>query len=203
MADINALTEIRGTLRRGFHQVAHYKLSDSPSRGIPFLAIFMFLLGASVLILLALTIGKFDPNSSQVGYGIGIWEAGGGLAAILATIVLHEVVLGHAMRLFGAQPKYGMLRTNLVLYATASGYAFHRNAWIRVEIAALVMLSVVTILRMYILQGTIRVLQLIFCATVIASGAAVDLWMDSKIFRYSKAAYIIDEIDAFKVLTVP
>lgn len=203
MADIYTQTEIQSSVPGGFQEVVHYKLSDSTSRGIPILAIFLFLLSGSLFLAFALTIGKFDPSLMQGGFKIGIWEAGVGLAAIPATIVLHEVVHGLAMRMFGARPKYGMLRTHLVFYATAPGYAFRRNACIMVEMAPLVVLSVFTILGMFVLQGTIWVPLLILCATMNASGAAADLWMTSKIFRYSKAAYIIDERDGFKVLTGP
>ncbi|MDD5368859.1 MAG: DUF3267 domain-containing protein [Anaerolineaceae bacterium] len=203
MADKYTQTEIQSSVPGDFQEVVHYKLSDSTSRGIPILAIFLFLLSGSLFLAFALTIGKLDLSFTQGGFKIGIWEAGVGLAAIPATIVFHEVVHGLTMRMFGAQPKYGMLRTHLVFYATAPGYAFQRNACITVEIAPFVVLSVLAIMGLFILQGSIWVPLLAVCAAMNAGGAAADLWMTSKIFRYSKAAYIIDERDGFKVLTGP
>jgi len=200
MADMYPLNTIQGSVPNGFQQVAHHKLSESTSREIPILAILLFLLSASLFVVLALTIGKFDPSFTQGGFKIGICEAGVGLAAFPATIVLHELVHGLTMRMFGARSRYGVLPKHLVFYATAPGYAFRRNACVMVEMAPLVVLSVLTIMAMSILQGTIWVPLLAVCAAMNAGGAAADLWMTSKILRYSKAANFVDERDGSRVL---
>jgi hypothetical protein len=200
MADKNIPTAVQGFVLRDFRQVAHATLSESTSRRISILAIFLFLLSASVFMALTLTIGKFNPNFTQGEFKVGIWEAGVGLAAIPATIILHELVHGLAMRLFGARPQYGVLSKQLMFYVTAAGYAFQRNACILVEIAPLVGLSVLAILGILILQGTIWAPLLAICTVMNAGGAAADLWMASKILRYPKTAYIVDERDGFRVL---
>lgn len=201
MADISTPTAFQGCVPGSCQQVAHYKLSGSASRGISILAITLFLLSASVFMALALTIGKFDPSITQGGFRIGIWEAAAGLAAFPATIVLHELLHGLAMRIFGARPEYGVLPNQLMFYASAPGYAFRRNACQVVEMAPLMVLSILAILVMFILQGTIWVPLLTLCAAMNAGGSAADVWMTSRILRYSKTAYIVDERDGFKVLT--
>jgi hypothetical protein len=157
---ITTHTEIQNSVPGGFQQVVYYKLSEKTSRGIPVLAIFLFLLSASVFLALALTIGKFDPSFTQGDFTIGIWEAGVGLAAIPSTIVVH----GLAMRMFGSRPQYGVLPKHLAFYATAPGYAFRRNACIMVEIAPSVVLSVLAIMGMFLLQGAMLVPLLTVCA---------------------------------------
>ena len=200
MADISTPTAFQGCVPGSCQQVARYKLSGSASRGISILAITLFLLSASAFIALALTIGKFDPSIMQGGFRVGIWEAAAGLAAFPATIVLHELLHGLAMRIGGARPQYGVLPAHLMFYATAPGYAFRRNACLMVELAPLVVLSFLAILGMFILQGTIWVPLLTVCAAMNVGGAAADLWMISKILRYSTTSYIVDERDGFRVL---
>jgi hypothetical protein len=94
-----------------------------------------------------------------------------------------------------------VLTAHLMFYAAAPRYAFRRNACITVEIAPLVVLSVLAILGMFIFQGTIWVPLPTFCDAMNTGGAAADLWMISKPLYYSKTAYIINERDGFKVLT--
>jgi hypothetical protein len=60
-----------------------------------------------------------------------------------------------------------------------------RNACLMVEMAPLVVLSFLAILEMFIFQGTIWVPLLTVCAAMNVGGAAADLWMISKILRYS------------------
>ena len=184
----------------GYQQIVHYKFSESTSRGITILAIPLFLLSASMFMVLALRIGKFDWSFTQGGFRIGIWEGGVGLAAIPATIVVHELVHGLVMRIFGARSQYGVLPKHLVFYVIAPGYAFRRNACIMVEIAPSVVLSVLALLGMFLLQGTVWVSLLTVCAAMNVGGAAADLWMISKILRYSTTSYIVDERDGFRVL---
>ncbi len=200
MAELSTSTAFQGRVPGNCQQVAHYKLSTSASRWISILAITLFLLSASAFIALALTIGTFDPSSMQGSFRVGIWESAAGLAAFPATIVLHELVHGLAMRMGGARPQYGVLPEHLMFYAAAPGYAFRRNACLMVEMAPLVLLSVLAILGMVILQGTIWVTLLTLCAAMNAGGSAADLWMTSKILRYSTTSYIVDERDGFRVL---
>lgn len=200
MTDLYSINIIQGSVPDGFQQIAQHKLSESTSRGIPILAIFLFLLSALVFVVLALTIGKFVPSFTQGGFKIGIWEAGVGLAAFPATVVLHELVHGLTMRMFGVRPQYGVLPKQLVFYVIAPGYAFRRNACVMVEAAPFFVLTILAITMMTILQGTIWVPLLAVCAAMNAGGAAADLWMASRILRYSKATYIVDERDGFRVL---
>ncbi len=200
MAEISTPTAFQECIPGRYQQVAHYKVSRSISRWISILAMTLFLLSASVFIALALTIGKFDPSIMQGSFRVSPWEAAAGLAAFPATIILHELLHGLAMRMGGARPQYGVWPAHLMFFATARGYAFRRNACLMVEMAPLVVLSFLAILGMFILQGTIWAPLLTVCAAMNVGGAAADLWMISKVLRYSTTSYIVDERDGFRVL---
>ncbi len=198
-------TEIQGSIRGDFRQVLHWTLSGSPSRviKIQILAIFLVLLGIFAFMFLALRIGKFELSIFAGSFTFSVQEIekiGLGLAAYPATIIMHELVHGLTMCMFGARPQYGLLLKHLLFYATAPGYGFRRNAYIIIAIAPLIVLSILAILGMFILQGTIWVPLLAVCAALNVGGAAGDLWITSLILRYSKTAYIVDERDGFRVL---
>ena len=148
----------------------------------------------------------FSALAQRIGilggtFTFGVPEIGIGLVAYAATVVLHELVHGLTMRVFGARPQYGALLKHLLFYATAPGYGFRRNAYITVALAPLVVLSGLAILGMFLVQGTVWVAPLALCAALNAGGAAGDLWMASMILRYAKTAYIVDERDGFRVLS--
>lgn len=145
MADGPTPTAFQVSGCRSFNQIAHDKVSGSASRWIQILAITLFLLSASVFMALALTSRKFDSSILRGGFRIGFREAAAGLAAFPATIVLHELLHGLAMRIFGARPEYGVLPQQLMFYASAPGYAFRRNTCLVVEMAPLMVLIISSI----------------------------------------------------------
>ncbi len=54
-----------------------------------------------------------------------------------------------------ARSQYGVQAKQLVFYAAAPGHAFRRKVCVQVEIAPLAVLSVLAIIGMFILQGTV------------------------------------------------
>jgi hypothetical protein len=115
-------------------------------------------------------------------------------------IVLHELVHGLTMRVFGARPQYGARLKQLLFYATAPGYGFRRNAYIIALLAPLVLLSVPAILGIVVFQGTTWAILLAFCTAFNIGGAAGDLVITRMVLGYSKKVYIVDEQDGFRVL---
>jgi hypothetical protein len=110
--------------------------------------------------------------------------------------------LGHglAMRAFSAHPRFGVLWTRLMVYATAPGHAFHRSAYIVVGLAPLVGLSLLAMSGMVLLAGTPWVTLLVLCAAANGAGACGDLWILSIILRYPPSAHLVDERDGVRVL---
>lgn len=193
-------TAIQGSVPGNFHHIFQWKLADTPSwvTKIQILSVFLFFLSGIPLMVLALWNGK-----SSGGFTLDLQEIGICFAAFAswpATIVLHELVHGLTMRLFGARPQYGIRFKQLLFYANAPGYGFRRNAYIIATLAPLVLLSVLAILGISILQGTAWAMLLAFCAAFNIAGAAGDLAIVRMVLRYSEKGYIVDEQDGFRVL---
>ena len=121
------------------------------------------------------------------------------LDAIFITFVLLEWLHGITMKIFGAKPQYGIKWKQLLFYATCPGHAFHRNQYVAVALAPLVVLSLLFVLGIWLLSGTGWVALLGICGVLNASGAIGDIWMSGIALRYPTAAYIVDEQDGMRV----
>jgi len=191
---------VQGSVSGGLHQIFRWKLSDTPAwvTKIQGLSFFVFFLSAIPLMILALWNGQ-STGSFRIDFReIIIFIAA--FASWPVMIVLHELVHGLTMRLFGARPQYGARLKQLLFYATAPGYGFRRNAYIIALLAPLVLLSVLAILGIVVLHGTIWAILLAFCTAFNIGGAAGDLVMTRMVLGYSKKVYIVDEQDGFRVL---
>ena len=195
-------TAVQGSGSGDYQQVLHWSVKEKPSRTImiQLLSIPLAILFGTAFITLASLIGKQPINFTGGTINLGIPEIGLGIAGIVATIVLHELAHGLAMRWCGTRPQYGAMWKHLTFYATAPGYGFRRNSYILVAVAPLVGLSCLAILGMFLLRGTGWVALLTLCAIINAVGAIGDLWMVSMVLRYPKTAYVVDERDGFRVL---
>lgn len=193
-------TDIQGSVPGSFQQVFRWKLSDVPSwvTKTQLMSFCLFFLSVIPLMIIALWNGE-SSGSFRIDFrDIGIFFAA--FASWPAMIVLHELVHGLTMRVFGARPQYGARLKQLLFYATAPGYAFRRNAYIITLLTPLVLLSILTILGIFILQGTAWAILLAFCAAFNIAGAIGDLAMALKVLRFSEKACIVDEKDGFRAL---
>ncbi len=200
MDEIYIPTAIQGSVPGYFHQVFWWKLSDVPSwvTKTQILGVFLFLFSGIPLMILATWNGNFEGSFSIDFQEIGTCFAA--FASWPAMIILHELVHGLTMRIFGARPQYGVRLKQLLFYATAPGYGFERNAYIVVALAPLVLLSIPMILGLFILQGTSWALLLAFCTAFNVGGAAGDLAITRMVLGHPKKTYIVDEQDGYRVL---
>jgi hypothetical protein len=121
------------------------------------------------------------------------------VAGVVVMIVLHELVHGLTMRRYGAHPKYGVLWSGLMFYATAAGFAFRRNNYLAVALAPLVVLSLLIMVILAAPLSTGQATLLIICGAFNAAGAIGDLWIVRIVMRYPKEAFVIDERDGVRV----
>ncbi|MCL4561998.1 MAG: DUF3267 domain-containing protein [Chloroflexi bacterium] len=196
MMETSPLIAAQDPLVGDYRQVLHWTMKDKPAQVIwlQILAIMVFILLGLAFSSLAIHLGKL-PETVK----FGLPEIGTTLAGIMATILLHELVHGLAMRLCGARPQYGLLWKQLMFYATSPGYGFRRNSYLLVALAPLVGLSCLAVLGMFLLRGTNWVALLALCATINGSGACGDMWLGSIVLRYPKSAYVVDEKDGIRV----
>jgi hypothetical protein len=121
------------------------------------------------------------------------------ILGILLTLVFHEFTHGLFMQLFGAKPRYGVLWKQAMFYATSPGFAYRRNDYVLIALAPLVFLSVLVVLGMWLLQGTLWVALLSVCGVMNASGAVGDMWITAIVLRHANTAYVMDERDGVRV----
>ena len=198
---MNAYSPDPGALPTSYREVLYWSLGDrwwklalAQLLSLPLFAFWavVFLRYASWLGDLPAHLRRFPELNAPLALAIG-----------LLVLVLHELMHGAAMALFGAQPSYGIKWRKLLLYATAHGFAFRRNDYIGVALAPLLGLSGLALAAIAILAGNPAgnpwVIWIIVYAALNAAGAAGDLWIALIVLRFPPQARVIDERDGMRV----
>jgi hypothetical protein len=189
---------IAGSLPNNYAEVLFWKVTENRTRVwlAQALALVSFVVFGVIFFELAIVVGQLPALGL---FSIGLAECGAVLIGVILTLVLHELTHGLAMQVFGATPTYGVLWKGLMLYATSPGYAYPRSAYLVIILAPFVGITVLALLGMWALQGTVWVPLLALCGAVNASGAIGDLWMLTIVLRYAPHAYVMDERDGMRV----
>jgi len=144
---------------------------------------------AIALLYLALGIVLALTSSSPYQFGGGartlVIGGLGGLAVFVITILVHELVHGLFMRLFGGRPRYGVGRIGwlgIYAYATAPGVPFTLWQMTVICLAPLVAISGLTLAVLWLIPAAAGFAALAFVTNV--SGAAGDLWMVAQMWRF-------------------
>lgn len=187
---------VAGTLPNQYEQVLYWKITEKPARAIILNAagLFLFIFFGIFFLGLAVRLGKLPAMFSLEPGELGVM-----IIALCLTLLLHELMHGLAMRIFGARPRYGVLWKQLMFYATAPGYAFPRRRYLIIALAPFALISLGVVLGMWLLKGTGWVALLALCGAVNAAGAVGDLWITMMVLRYAAHAYIVDEQDGVRV----
>mgnify|MGYP001608156931 CR=1 FL=1 len=198
MTEINNLTLTSGSLPNDYQEVLYWRVTEKRSRaiGIQILGVLSFVIFGIIFWGLAVSLGKL---SAEGEFKFGLVEIGLMTAGILLTLVLHEITHGWVMQMFGAKPKYGILWKSMMLYATSPGYVYQRNNYVVILLAPFVVISLLVVLGMWLLPGTLWGALLGICGAVNASGAIGDMWMTMIVLRYATSAYVMDEQDGIRV----
>ncbi|MBN1535570.1 MAG: DUF3267 domain-containing protein [Anaerolineales bacterium] len=201
-----------GAIPAGYEQVLDWKITQSGKQililnliSIPWLAVcaaaFMlwktmwdtireFTMPSSAL---SSTTGAMSRNFAVANWTLAI------LAGVAIMVILHELVHGLTMQRFGAKPKYGVLWSGLMFYATAAGFAFKRNQYLTVALSPLVVLSLLVLICLAFPLSASAATLLIVCGAFNAAGAIGDLWIVRIVTRYPAHAYVIDERDGVRI----
>jgi hypothetical protein len=113
--------------------------------------------------------------------------------------MVHELPYGMAMQIFGEKPKYGIIWKVLMFYATSPEYAYHRNIYVVIALAPLIFISILVVMGMWLLQGTLWMAFLGICGVINASGAIGDMWITMIVLRYANTAYVMDERNGIRL----
>jgi len=201
MSAISKPIPTSGTLPNNYQEVLSWKVTGKPRRVIAMniLSVFLFVIFARIFSWLAFNLGKL-PSEGEIKLGLSM--IGLALAGVLLTLGLHELTHGLVMRMFGASPKYGAKMKWMVLYTTSPGYAYRRNNYVVIALAPFVFLSILAVLGMWLLQGTLWVVLLGICGALNAAGAIGDMWITMIVLRYAPTAYVMDERDGIRVFSL-
>ena len=198
-----------GNIPENYHQVLDWKITQSNKQlvllnllAIPWLAIcvgiFMLWKIAWNNIRNFITTNGAVPAAGAQTFVVVNWALAI-LAGVAVTVVLHELIHGITMRRYGAKPKYGVLWSGLMFYATAAGFAFRRNDYLKVALAPLLVLSLIVLVVLAMPISANLATLLIICGSFNAAGAIGDLWITRVVLRYPAHAYVIDERDGVRI----
>jgi hypothetical protein len=197
MQKINDQIPASGSLPDDYQEVLSWKVTGKPIRVITLnvLGVLLFVIFGMIFFSLAVSLGKLPLGE----FKFGLREISLVIAGIVLTFVLHELMHGLVMQIFGAKPKFGIIWKGLMLYATSPGYAYRRNDYVVIALAPFVFISTLVVLGMWLLQGTPWVVLLGICGIINASGAVGDMWITMIVLRYATTARIMDEQDGIRV----
>jgi hypothetical protein len=125
-----------------------------------------------------------------------------GVALVLLTLPLHELMHGLFISRYGHKPKYGIKILKGVLYATADGALFRRDEFNAVAMAPFVVISLVMLALSLIFPPGIAI-WLMFAATINATGAVGDFWMVVKTLQFPADALVLDVKDGMRIFSKP
>ncbi|MES1024613.1 DUF3267 domain-containing protein [Gloeocapsa sp. BRSZ] len=119
------------------------------------------------------------------------------LFLIVLTIVLHELIHGAVMSIYGGKPRYGVGLSHFVLpyaYATSSK-VFTRNQFLQITLAPFAIISVLGVLLMVVLQTP----WLAIALAINAAGAIVDMWVSTIVWRYPRHVLAEDTVIGLRI----
>lgn len=126
------------------------------------------------------------------------WALGAFLGTALS-IVLHEIVHGLFMLLFGALPQFGFKADVGVFYATAPGAVFSRNRYVIMALAPFILLTLVALWAIWTWPGRVAIFWS-FVGVLNFSGAAGDIWIARYLLKYPATVFVVDEADGMRII---
>ena len=112
---------------------------------------------------------------------------------------IHEVVHALAFLFWGGRPYFGT-KLPLALYCGAKNQLFHRNQYLVIGLAPLVVLTIAGI--SFTLLNPVLASYTLFASLGNVSGAAGDVWTVARLLRYPKSVLVEDTEAGYRVWEV-
>lgn len=112
---------------------------------------------------------------------------------------IHEVVHALAFLFWGGKPYFGT-KLPLALYCGAKNQLFHRNQYLVIGLAPLVVLTIAGII--FTLLNPVLASYTLFASLGNVSGAAGDVWTVARLLRYPKSVLVEDTEAGYRVWEV-
>jgi len=130
----------------------------------------------------------------------------GGLCWLVINVVgyflilpIHEVVHALAFILWGGKPYFGT-KLPLALYCGAKNQLFHRNQYLVIGLAPLVVLTIAGVI--FTLLNPVLASYTLFASLGNASGSAGDVWTVARLLRHPKSMLVEDTAAGYRVWEV-
>ncbi len=144
---------------------------------------------------LARDIGKLPAD-----FHVGIGEIIIGLLAFVLTAITQEGMHVLILRRYGARPRLGILRNNGIPYISIPDYGLRRNALIVTALTPLVVVTALSLLGIWLFQGTAWVALFALIAVVNAAASSSDLLFMALLLRYPSNALAVDDGHGMRIL---
>lgn len=152
-------------------------------------------LAVTAVVLLGWMVLRSASAPTDAGPDVPFWLT---LIIIVLVLPLHELIHGAAILGCGHRPRFGMILSKGVLYATADDALFTRRQYIVVALAPLAVISALGLLLIGVLStGWWWPIAL---AVIVNNGSAIgDLWAAYTVRPYPAASLVRDTADGFIV----
>lgn len=179
-----------------YRQVDYMRVEDEAARlNQIWLLGFVVAVAAFAFFFLARNLGKLPAT-----FKLGPVEILMGIIALVATLVVQAWMYILVLRHYGAKPKVGMFRNNVIAYISAPGYGLRRNSIIVTALLPLAVLIGLAFIGIWLTQGTSWVALFAFIAVVSAGASASHLWEIVHLLRYPSSAWAVDDEHGMRIL---
>ncbi len=183
------LTSAQDHVVGNFRQVGYISVEGIASR-IAHISMLAAITGgmAYLFIYLARNFGRLPAD-----FKIGPLEIVVGIVAFALTAIAQEWMHVLILRAYGAKPKFGIFRNNGLVYISVPDYGFRRNSLIVTALIPLVVLTALSLVGIWLFQGTPWVALFALIAVVNAAASSADLWVVAMLLRYPSRAWAVDD----------
>jgi hypothetical protein len=190
------LTSAQDNVTGEYRQVDYMRVEDEASRMAQiWLLVFIGSVAGIAFVFLARNFGRLPAS-----FKIGPFEIIIGILATLATLVTQTWMYGLLLHHYGAKPKFGIFRNNVIAYISAPGFGLRRNSIIVTALTPLIALTGLALLGIWLLQGTAWVALFAIIAVVSAGASTSHLWMIANLLRYPSSVWTVDDEHGMRIL---
>ena len=155
--------------------------------GLGILALFAF--GSLFLYIYSQITGKFGGTIDL----LDTFDIILGILLFVGTLILHELIHGIFVSMYGGKPRYGAeIYSILPYFYTTTKSIFPRNLWIIIYIAPLAVISIIGVAAMAAFPSIAH--WILLPLVVNASGSVGDMWMTRILLRYPGHIFVEDQI---------
>lgn len=190
------LTSAQDNATGEYRQVDYMRVEDEAARlNQIWLLGFIVAVTAVAFVFLARNLGKlpasFKPGPAEIVIGV---------IMLVVTLVVQAWMYALVLRYYGAKPKLGVFRNNVIAYISAPGYGLRRNSIIVTALLPLIVLIGLALLGIWLTQGTAWVALFALIAVVSAGASTSHLWEIAHLLRYPSSAWTVDDEHGMRIL---